>query len=167
MFLHKTILSLVLASGLLWSGLAAAEVPDGTRVDVLTVKSLMSWVERETGYRIATTPIVVASQQKFDAILEAKGAHYADARAVYIPGMVVLDNATWDPGNPVEVSLLVHELVHHAQLYAKRNYPCPDAREYEAYSLQNKWLIGHGYAPFASQAWIDQMSGCRGGGNFS
>jgi hypothetical protein len=43
-------------------------------------------------------------------------------------------------GNPVHLSVLVHEMVHHFQNVAGLRYPCPEAREHLAYLAQNKWL---------------------------
>lgn len=141
-------------------GAVRAEVPDGTKIDSAAVGRLMQWIERETGYHAPSLPGVVASGEKFQLVMRMNGVHYADARAMYIPGMVILDNEAWDADDPVQISLLVHELVHHAQLFSKRKYACPDAKEYEAYTLQNKWLEDQGERPFASQAWIDEMTRC-------
>ncbi|MEJ0062049.1 MAG: DUF6647 family protein [Alphaproteobacteria bacterium] len=155
----------VMGIGLTINGGARADVPDGTAIDRAMVQDLQKWVERETGYHMPNQPAVVASQEKFQLVMNMKGVHYADARAMYIPGMVILDNETWEQDDPIQVSLLVHELVHHAQLFSKRKYPCDDAREYEAYTIQNKWLEEKGEHPFASQAWIDRMSRCEGNGS--
>ena len=46
----------------------------------------------------------------------------------------------WDRRDPVDVSVLVHELVHHLQQQAGLNYPCPQAREALAYEAQEQWL---------------------------
>lgn len=154
--LAGAILALVLTAG----G-ARAEVPDGTKIDKGLVGNLMSWVVTQTGYQAPNQPTVLASEEKFQLVMKMKGVHYADARAMYIPGMVILNNYTWDEQDPVQISLLVHELVHHAQLFSKRKYACAEAKEYEAYTIQNKWLEAHGHRPFASQGWIDRMSDCE------
>lgn len=143
---------------------AKADVPDGTRIHGPLPQQLMAWVEGQLGFRVPAMPNIVASRDKFDLVMNMAGVHFADAKSLYIPGTVVMDNESWDPEDPAQVGLLLHELVHHAQLFSKRKYPCPDAREYEAYSLQNKWLTSQGYPPFASQAWIQQMSQCPSGG---
>jgi hypothetical protein len=46
----------------------------------------------------------------------------------------------WTPDTPAELSVLVHELVHHVQNTAKLTYFCPEAREAVAYAAQEKWL---------------------------
>ncbi len=141
---------------------AKAYVEDGTKIDQRLVRQLMSYVEQQTGVRVATMPNVIASRKKFDLVMRFAGVSYGDARSLYIPGTVIMDNESWDPADTKQLSLLVHELVHHAQLFSKRRYPCPDAREVDSYTVQNKWLASQGEAPFASQDWISQMSSCGG-----
>ncbi len=135
-------------------------VPDGTRISPILVGELLRWVESESGYHPPAQPQVIASKDKFIAVLRAKRARYSDARAMYIPGMVILDNNTWDERDLNQLSLLVHDLVHHAQLYSNKKYPCSAAKEFEAYTLQNKWLELHGESFFASDAWIERLSAC-------
>jgi hypothetical protein len=46
----------------------------------------------------------------------------------------------WTGGTPAELSVLVHEVVHHLQKAANLTYECPAAREELAYAAQDKWL---------------------------
>lgn len=46
----------------------------------------------------------------------------------------------WDSSDPADVSVLVHELVHHLQEQDRRRYPCAAAREKLAYEAQARWL---------------------------
>ena len=46
----------------------------------------------------------------------------------------------WTGSTPGELSVLVHEVVHHLQKLAGRTYECPGAREALAYAAQEKWL---------------------------
>ena len=41
---------------------------------------------------------------------------------------------------PLELSVLVHEMVHHLQNFSGLRYACPQEREELAYSAQAKWL---------------------------
>jgi high-affinity K+ transport system ATPase subunit B len=52
----------------------------------------------------------------------------------------ILLSDRWTGNTPAELSVLVHELVHHAQNIAKLTYICPEAREALAYAAQEKWL---------------------------
>jgi hypothetical protein len=61
-------------------------------------------------------------------------AIYDDAsRTIYLPEQ-------WTGATPAEVSLLVHELVHHLQNVAGLKFDCAEAREKLAYSAQARWL---------------------------
>ena len=48
----------------------------------------------------------------------------------------------WDPANPYDQSILLHELVHHAQT-GSRHWYCPKAMEWDAYQIQENWLSRH------------------------
>jgi hypothetical protein len=61
-------------------------------------------------------------------------AIYDDAdRTIYLP-------ETWTGATPTELSVLVHEMVHHLQNLAGMRFACPEAREKLAYAAQRDWL---------------------------
>jgi hypothetical protein len=47
---------------------------------------------------------------------------------------------TWKGDTPADLSVLVHEMVHHLQNKALLKYECQGAREELAYAAQDKWL---------------------------
>jgi hypothetical protein len=95
--------------------------------------------------RIASVPLnrMVTLYQapitKDDSQTEAKASHnivavYSDAeRTIYLP-------EGWTGETPAELSILVHELVHHIQHASGLTYACVAAREKVAYSAQSRWL---------------------------
>jgi len=46
----------------------------------------------------------------------------------------------WTGGTPAELSVLVHEMVHHLQNLGKLKFECPQDREQLAYKAQERWL---------------------------
>jgi hypothetical protein len=48
--------------------------------------------------------------------------------------------ADWDSRSPLDVSVLVHELVHYMQDRASADFECAGAREAQAYAAQQRWL---------------------------
>jgi hypothetical protein len=65
-------------------------------------------------------------------------AVYVEAtRTIHLP-------ATWDSRRVGDVSLLVHEMVHHLQNVAGARFLCPAAREAAAYEAQARWLAMFG-----------------------
>jgi hypothetical protein len=47
---------------------------------------------------------------------------------------------TWTGKSPADVSILVHELVHHLQATGRLGHACPQERERLAFQAQNRWL---------------------------
>ena len=61
-------------------------------------------------------------------------AVYDDSnRTIYLP-------LTWTGGTAADLSMLVHEMVHHLQNIGGIRYECPAAREELAYRAQDQWL---------------------------
>ena len=83
------------------------------------------------------------------------------AKAVYVGGMVILDHRRFDAQDNGQLSFLVHELVHYAQSYDRTtNWACPQAKEEQAYNLQNRWLEQKGNHPYVRASWVKRMSSC-------
>ena len=73
-----------------------------------------------------------------DAAGDRTVAIYVDSQqTIYLPD-------TFTGGTPAELSVLVHELVHHMQNLAKLRFDCPQAREKTAYLAQQRWLVQFG-----------------------
>jgi len=61
-------------------------------------------------------------------------AVYSDsAQTIYLP-------QGWTGSTAAELSILVHEMVHHIQHLAGLKYECPQEREELAYMAQDRWL---------------------------
>lgn len=60
-----------------------------------------------------------------------------EARTIYLP-------RGWTGHTAAETSILVHELVHHAQNLSGDKAKCPQAREKLAYDAQERWLAKFG-----------------------
>jgi hypothetical protein len=59
---------------------------------------------------------------------------YDDAqRIIYLP-------EGWTGRSPAELSILVHEMVHHLQNVGQLKFECPQEREKAAYEAQAQWL---------------------------
>jgi hypothetical protein len=152
-----TLLALILGA----PAAARADVEDGTVISDRVVAPLMAWVEREVGVKVPGLPQVVASRAAFRSVLGRMNGGFAGRpRSLYMGGRVILDSELWDEEDDMELSLLVHELVHYAQSYMHVAWNCPNQREVMAYSLQNKWLEEHDHRPFVRASWIARVSSC-------
>lgn len=64
-------------------------------------------------------------------------------RGLYDPERAeILLTRPWDPRDATDVSVLLHELVHHRQV--AHHWYCPAAQELPAYRLQEAWLRERG-----------------------
>jgi hypothetical protein len=72
---------------------------------------------------------MMASHDRNDAI----AVYDNEMKTIYLP-------KNWTGSTPTELSILVHEMVHHLQGATKTRYECPQAREQLAYAAQEKWL---------------------------
>ena len=73
-----------------------------------------------------------------------------DTKTVYLPD-------GWTGHTPAELSVLVHEMVHHFQNIAGIRYECPMGREKLAYLAQSQWLSLSGLT-LESEFGIDAMT---------
>ena len=65
----------------------------------------------------------------------------------------------WDPRDPRDVSVLLHELIHHRQAVAGHWY-CPGAQELPAYRTQQAWLAELGLEINVNWIAVVLESGC-------
>ncbi|MEP6066963.1 MAG: DUF6647 family protein [Paracoccaceae bacterium] len=72
------------------------------------------------------------------------------SRTIYLP-------ENWSPTSPADVSVLVHEMVHHVQNIQGEMFICPEAREKPAYLAQSKWLEEAGLS-LESEFELDRMT---------
>ena len=63
----------------------------------------------------------------------------------------------WTGRTPAELSVLVHEMVHHLQNVSGKRYACPQEREKLAYQAQEKWLSMFGRS-LSSEFELDRFS---------
>lgn len=76
--------------------------------------------------------------------------YHDPTRTIYLP-------EGWTGGTPAELSVLVHEVVHHFQNVLKLKYECPQERERLAYIAQDRWLALFGHS-LESDFHIDAFS---------
>jgi uncharacterized protein DUF6647 len=85
--------------------------------------------------------LVTSSQQEETATHQATLNAETEVMAVYLPPTrTIYLRDGWRGTTPAEVSILVHEMVHHLQSRAQIKYDCPQAREKLAYAAQDRWL---------------------------
>jgi len=158
-----------------------AESPNGA-VDPAVLTGITSWLAENFDLPAVNQPRVELVPPARVAALRYRGFAQPQTRAGDEQAMLdagreiaaVYDDATrtiylpegWSGTTPAELSVLVHEMVHHLQNAAQLKYECPQAREKLAYAAQERWLGRHDRS-LASEFEIDPFTllvrtGCLG-----
>jgi len=128
----QELLSLILSWLVINTGLPAAGQPPAVEI-VSTSKMAEIRYQRLQSSRPEQADFVAGDATPPDS--------FRDVHAIYdAPGGTVYLSEGWRADSPVDVSILVHELVHHLQRDAGLDYACPAAREKPAYEAQERWL---------------------------
>jgi hypothetical protein len=90
----------------------------------------------ELGYRDASGLQAPASDQNTGR-REVVAVYDSRSETIYL-------SDGWRGETPAEVSVLVHEMVHHLQHRAGLKFACPQEREALAYKAQSAWLAMSG-----------------------
>jgi hypothetical protein len=95
--------------------------------------------------RVSATRLVAVHYRTLVAgrASEATAAHAAAAQVIAVydsAARIIFVGQDWRGETPADVSILVHEMVHHLQELAGLKYACPQEREKLAYAAQDQWL---------------------------
>jgi hypothetical protein len=94
-----------------------------------TLTAIAAWLS----FNLMLPPVYDHPQVDFASLSQVE-AFYDDAtRTIYLP-------QGWTGRSPAELSVLVHEMVHHVQNVAGLTYACREERERIAYAAQKQWL---------------------------
>jgi hypothetical protein len=89
---------------------------------------------------IRLEPLTSGERHKVSAALLA-GALIRELIALYdTRTKTIFLSEGWTGSNPADVSILVHEMVHHLQHLSGQRFACPQERERLAYAAQERWL---------------------------
>jgi hypothetical protein len=131
-----------------------ATVASSKQVSDALLTSIVTWLS--TNFDLKPTTLLprvghlstaAMTQRRFRTFLGADGSPISPSEAgpttvaiydrseatIYLP-------LAWTGRTPAELSVLVHEMVHHLQNVAQTKFECPQAREQLAYAAQQRWL---------------------------
>ena len=77
--------------------------------------------------------VAAALAQTDDKSRKAVALYDAEKRTIYLAD-------TWTGKTPADLSVLVHEMVHHLHYSGRLRFECPAQREVMAYKAQEQWL---------------------------
>jgi hypothetical protein len=89
-------------------------------------------------------------QKMLGAARDLVAVYNEDTRTIYL-------SEIWRGELPAEVSILVHEMVHHLQNQAQLKFECLQEREEMAYKAQDRWL-GQSGLSLATEFGIDPFT---------
>lgn len=130
------------------------------------VARLETWIDdriehprREHAPRIRLVGPGEAAARQGMVTLHPQGLAHGRLRGLYDAERAeILLVRPWDPRNPEDVSVLLHELVHHRQV--PHHWYCPAAQEPDAYRLQAAWLAEHGIEARVNWLSVVLEAGC-------
>ena len=123
----------------------------------LPVSDLLPRVEFATPGQIAAIHYrgLLGEQRRFAAGSEPVSIGGGEIVAVYdTKTQTIFLPEGWLGTTPAEVSILVHEMVHHLQTRAQVKFACPEEREKLAFEAQEVWLQRFGLS-LASEFELD------------
>lgn len=163
-------LAAAFAGAMLWFAGAgharpAAEL-SGTKSSSPSIAALVSelenWLDRESRYKRRNIPVtvrIVGADDLPSAMMP--GVQGFALRGYYDPSSATIYLfEPWSHGNPFDVSVLLHELVHHRQ-HSLTYWECPNAQERPAYRLQDHWLRERGLDAHFNWFAVLMLSRCR------
>ncbi|MGI9303801.1 MAG: DUF6647 family protein [Gammaproteobacteria bacterium] len=131
---------------------------DDARVKRALIVELLEWIEDRTNYDISTA---LAEPPKIDFCKAVEETRY-EGRTVVLDQQIaafydslerrICIFGPWSSTSVSNVSTLLHELIHDMQ-YLSKTWSCWGETEWEAYKLQEQWLIEQGENP--DFEWVD------------
>jgi hypothetical protein len=115
---------------------ALPAIYDHPRINLLTPTEMNA-----VRYRDSDRPPGAMGKEDYSA--QSDQEH--DLEGLYVDaGRTIYLRQGWTGHTPAELSVLVHEMVHHLQNVAGMKYECSQAREKLAYEAQVRWLAQFG-----------------------
>jgi hypothetical protein len=164
---RRLVRSLSLCAALALTAVAAAAQDLLAWREAQTMQDLVGhmedWLDTHTDLpRRDTSPLVqltshahasgIALNHRTSASPTLRGLYDPDTETVWLV-------RPWDARNPFDVSVLLHEMVHHWQAAAGHWY-CPGAQELPAYRIQQAWLNALGLEPDVNWIAVVIEAGC-------
>lgn len=121
----------------------------GRAVDPAVVCRLLRWIGDNTSYDVTQE---LADPPEIGFSETGATIRYGGEELIVEPHLRALYEAEqrriilalpWSISDARDMSRLLHELIHDVQ-FQSRTWPCPQATEWEAYHLQDRWLHENG-----------------------
>ena len=115
-----------------------------SKIDPKLLMGIAAWLSQNFGIpSITELPAIEFLAPEDIGLLRYGGMRQAHADVVAVYGdreRIIYLPAGWTGRNPTELSVLVHEMVHHMQNLGGLKFACAEEREKLAYQAQREWL---------------------------
>jgi len=122
---------------------------------------LDTWLDATAPWerRAAPPRVRIVSEEELRTVAGPARRNHGRTRGLYdAEETVIYIAAPWNPRDAEDVSVLLHELVHHRQ--APHHWYCPGAQEEAAYELQDDWLRIRGLRSDVNWIAVTLQAGC-------
>lgn len=122
---------------------------------------LDTWLDEQSEYQRQNRPpdIRMTSSSVAVSLRGVAGTGHGRTRGLYDDETSTIYLVQpWNPKDPDDASILLHELVHHRQ--APYHFYCPGAQEEMAYRLQDRWLGERGLEAKVNWIAVVLEAGC-------
>ena len=127
----------------------AQPTPTNANAETLALaQAELNWIAEKKGWKKASLPTIKTAPERTLAIMlfgTPEGFEGIFPKALYDRALHVLylsDRLTLDA--VLDRSILLHELVHHLQVFNDIEFECREEAEAQAYELQVQWLSENG-----------------------
>ena len=132
----------VLALCIAFAGSAAF---GSTREPPALLDTVMLWLSTNFDLAVSTKPplLVTITDAKLVEMRYGVAAALRPGEVVAVydhPGRTIYLSDSWTGSTPADLSVLVHEMVHHLPAVSDMRFACPAEREVVAYRAQEAWL---------------------------
>lgn len=143
--------------------IAGMTSPHQTQAILHTMEELDLWLDAYTDLPRSQVPLarielvppgaeILYEGQMMQIEQSVRGVYDAESATIYLVRQ-------WYGETAFDRSVLLHEMVHHRQATARHWY-CPQAMEWDAYLLQERYLNAHDETGDFNWAWVLLNSSC-------
>ena len=108
------------------------------------LSELNEWLDAETEFvkRAHQPDIEIIGREQAENLRDAGERSSGRTRGLYDDeNQTIYLAEPWSSSNPHDISVLLHEMVHHRQ--SGQHWYCQQAQEWRAYKIQAQWLAEH------------------------
>ena len=112
------------------------------------MRGMLDWIQENSDYETMDIPLPEIRAVTLEDLqilyygrLPGPNEVFLTIEAIYMGDDLIWIRDGIDPDSNAYQSTILHELVHHAQAYSDKEFPCIAASEEDAYALGNRYVV--------------------------